>query len=40
MNATETKLHLLAWRVQNLEASNRRWKLVNALQCFPLFLSH
>src|SRR5438309_6543907 len=31
MNSTETNLDLLASRVQKLEASNRRWKLVNSL---------
>jgi len=31
MNSTRTSLDLLASRVQELEASNRRWKLVNAL---------
>ena len=31
MNSTQTNLDLLASRVQELEASNRRWKLVNAL---------
>jgi hypothetical protein len=31
MNSTQTSLDLLASRVQELEASNRRWKLVNAL---------
>jgi hypothetical protein len=31
MNSRRTSLDLLASRVQELEASNRRWKLVNAL---------
>src|SRR5260370_7304570 len=31
MNFTQTNLDLLASRVQKLEASNRRWKFVNAL---------
>jgi len=31
MNSTQTNLDLLASRVQKLEASNRRWKLVNSL---------
>ena len=31
MNSTQTNLDLLALRVQELEASNRRWKWVNAL---------
>ena len=31
MNYTQTNLDLLASRVQKLEASNRRWKLVNSL---------
>ncbi len=31
MNSSQTNLDLLASRVQKLEASNRRWKFVNAL---------
>ena len=31
MNSSQTKLDLLAARVQKLEASNRRWKLATAL---------
>jgi hypothetical protein len=34
MNSTQTSLDLLASRLQTLEASNRRWKLVNALLVF------
>jgi hypothetical protein len=31
MNSSQANLDLLAARVQNLEASNHRWKLLNAL---------
>ena len=31
MNSSQANLDLLAARVQKLEASNRRWKLLNAL---------
>jgi len=31
MNTTQTNLDFLASRVQRLEASNRRWKLLNTL---------
>jgi len=31
MNSTQTNLDLLASRVQKLESSNRRWRLVNVL---------
>jgi len=31
MNSSQANLNLLAARVQSLEASNHRWKLLNAL---------
>jgi len=31
MNHTETDLHVLATRVEKLEAQNRRWKLIGSL---------